>query len=75
MNRYQEQIITTSRKRKKPTVPQQDPFRRIRAFQPYFDLSIGVDLLVFGEEETARRLADGDAFMAHIWQESRPLGE
>ena len=52
---------------------QPDPWAQIRKFQPYFDLPIGVDLLVFSEEQIARRLEAGDAFIAHIWQESMPL--
>jgi len=52
---------------------QEDPLEQIRKFQPYFDLPIGVDLLVFSEGQIANRLQAGDAFMAHIWQESWPL--
>jgi hypothetical protein len=45
----------------------------IREFQPYFDLPIGVDVLVFSEEQIARRLQADDVFIARIWQESWPL--
>ena len=52
---------------------QEDPWEQVRKFQPYFDLPIGVDVLVFSEEQIARRLQAADAFITHIWQESRPL--
>jgi predicted nucleotidyltransferase len=47
-----------------------DPLERIRAFYPYFDLPIGVDLLVYHEGEIARRLQEGDGFMHQVWAES-----
>jgi len=47
-----------------------DPLERIRAFYPYFDLPIGVDLLVYTEEEITRRLREGDVFMQRLWAES-----
>ena len=47
---------------------------RIRAFYPYFDLPIAVDLLVYTEIEIAQRLRAGDPFMNKVWQESVALG-
>jgi predicted nucleotidyltransferase len=47
--------------------------QQIRLFYPYFDLPVGVDLLVYTEEQIARRLQAGDAFMTRIWEESRAL--
>lgn len=52
---------------------QEDPWEQIRKFQPYFDLPIGVDLLVFSEGQIARRLQAGDPFIARIWRESQLL--
>lgn len=52
---------------------QADPWELIRRFQPYFDLPLGVDLLVFSEEQIAHRLQAGDPFMSRIWRESWPL--
>ncbi len=51
-----------------------DRLAQIRRFYPYFDLPIGVDLLVYTQDEIERRLDAGDAFITRIWQESRPLG-
>lgn len=50
-----------------------DHLTQIRRFYPYFDLPIGVDLLVYGQDEVDRRLTAGDAFMTRIWGESQPL--
>jgi predicted nucleotidyltransferase len=52
---------------------QVEPLQQIRLFYPYFDLPIGVDLLVYTEEQIARRLQAGDAFMTRLWEESRAL--
>ena len=50
-----------------------DALEQIRRFYPYFDLSIGVDVLVYTEDDIARRLQAGDPFMTQVWEESRPL--
>lgn len=50
-----------------------DPLAQIRLFQSYFDLPIGVDVLVFPEGEVTRRIQAGDGFMTQIWNESVPL--
>jgi predicted nucleotidyltransferase len=47
--------------------------QQVRLFYPYFDLPIGVDVLVYTEEQIARRLQAGDAFMTRLWEESRAL--
>jgi len=52
---------------------QKSALERIRRFYPYFDLPIGVDVLVYTEDEIARRLQAGDAFVTRAWEESRPL--
>jgi len=52
---------------------QKDTLEQIRTFYTYFDLSIGVDVLVYTEDHIARRLQAGDAFMTRVWKESRPL--
>jgi predicted nucleotidyltransferase len=50
--------------------PQKEPLDWIRLFYPYFDLPLGVDLLVATETQITRRLQAGDPFMARIWTES-----
>lgn len=46
---------------------------QIRLFYAYFDLPIGVDLLVYSEEEIEHRLQTGDPFLSRIWAESQLL--
>jgi len=48
-------------------------FEHVCSFYPYFDLPIGVDLLVLTEGQIARRLQAEDAFMARVWKESQAL--
>jgi predicted nucleotidyltransferase len=50
-----------------------DPLRRILAFLPYFDLDLGVDLLVYTRVELDRELTAGNRFVQRIWRESIPL--
>jgi predicted nucleotidyltransferase len=50
-----------------------DSMEQIRSFYPYFDLPVGVDLLVFSQEQLARRLQAGDPFVRQVWRESRRL--
>ena len=50
-----------------------DPIERIRSFYPYFDLPIGVDLLVFTQDELKCRREEGDPFIERLWQESQLL--
>ena len=50
-----------------------NPIEQVRSFYPYFDLPIGVDLLVYTKEQLARRLHVGDAFVERMWQESQSL--
>jgi predicted nucleotidyltransferase len=52
---------------------QQDPIEQIQTFYPYFDLPVGVDLLVLTQDGLARRLQAGDAFAQRMRQESRVL--
>ena len=52
---------------------QKDTLEQIRRFYPYFDLPIDVDVLVYTEDDIARRLQAGDPFMVRAWEESRPL--
>ncbi len=49
------------------------PVDRIRRFYPYFDLPVGVDLLVLTQEELNRRLETADAFAERVWRQSQPL--
>lgn len=51
----------------------EDPLERVRSFYPYFDLPIGVDILVWTRDELERRLQRRDPSVERIWQESRPL--
>lgn len=51
----------------------QDPLEQVRAFSSYFDLPIGVDLLVYTQAQLTRQLAIGDAFVQRMWQESLVL--
>lgn len=50
-----------------------DPIAQIQALYAYFDLPLGVDILVYSEEQLARRLQAGDAFTRKMWQESLVL--
>jgi predicted nucleotidyltransferase len=50
-----------------------DPISRIRRFYGYFDLPIGVDVIVYTEMEVTRKLASGDPFLTTIWAESESL--
>lgn len=50
-----------------------EPMAQGRLFYSYFDLPIGVDVLVYTHDQVARRLQAGDAFMARIWAESQLL--
>lgn len=50
-----------------------EPLTQVPAFYSYFDLPIGVDILVCTQDRLARRLQAGDAFMERIWTESQLL--
>lgn len=50
-----------------------DPLEQIRGFYPYFDLPLGVDILVSTREQLTQRLQSGDAFARKMWQESLVL--
>ena len=50
-----------------------DPLEWVRAFYPYFDLPMPVDLLVYNEDQISRRLDSKDPGFAQIWRESLPL--
>ncbi len=39
----------------------------------YFDLPVGVDLLVYTQDQVTSRLLAGDEFMTRVWKESRVL--
>jgi len=51
----------------------EDPVERIRSFYPYFDLPVGVDVLVYTQDQLSRRLEVGDPFVARMWRESLAL--
>lgn len=50
-----------------------DPIERARLFYPYFDLPIGVDLLVWTTETLKQQLGTGNEFVIRAWQESIEL--
>jgi predicted nucleotidyltransferase len=50
-----------------------DPIEQIRRFYPYFDLPVGVDLLVMTRGRWTRRQQAGDAFAERIGRESVSL--
>ncbi len=47
-----------------------DPVARILRYLPYFDLSRGVDLLVYTRAEVQRALQEGNPFVQQAWGES-----
>ena len=47
-----------------------DPVQQVRQFYKFFNLPIGVDLLVFTEDEISHRLEHGDPFISQAWQEN-----
>jgi predicted nucleotidyltransferase len=51
----------------------EDALERIRAFYPYFELPIGVDLLVHRRKRLEQRLESGDPFVRRMWEESEVL--
>jgi predicted nucleotidyltransferase len=51
----------------------EDPIEQIRRFYPYFDLPVGVDLVVMTRGRWARRLQGGDAFAERVNGESVAL--
>jgi len=48
-----------------------NPLEKTRQYYPFFNLPVGVDLLVYTEGSIADRLATGDQFMQQIWNESQ----
>ena len=50
-----------------------DPLKAALDYLPYFALPVGVDLLVVGEAQVEKRLAQADPFMQRIWGESLEL--
>ena len=50
-----------------------DPIERARLFYPYFDLPIGVDLLVWTTEAWAQQLRVGNEFVRRVRQEGLAL--
>ena len=50
-----------------------DPIEQIQTFYPYFDLPVGVDLLVLTQDRLARRLEARDGFAERMWRESQVL--
>ena len=52
-----------------------DPLERARAFYPYFDLPVGVDVLSCAEDELNCQLQAGNHFWTGVWASSRSLLE
>jgi len=46
-----------------------DPVEQARRFYSYFDLPVGVDLLVLDGDQVLRRQKAGDPFIRRVWQE------
>lgn len=46
-----------------------EPFDWVRRCLRFFDLPIGVDVLVLRQDEVARRVAGGDPFLSRLWSE------
>jgi len=51
------------------------PLEQVRDYYPYFDLPIGVDILLMSGEEMHRRLQAQDDFISRIEQEGMILGD
>jgi predicted nucleotidyltransferase len=51
----------------------ENEIEQVRSFYPYFDLPIGVDLLIHTRDRLVRRLQAGDVFVKRMWQESLVL--
>jgi predicted nucleotidyltransferase len=54
--------------------PRFDPLESAREYLAYFELPIGVDVLVMTRSDVEKRLAEKDPFLSNIWPESLPLG-
>jgi len=52
-----------------------DPPELIRRYYPYFDLPMGVDVLVLDDETIERRLQEGDSFMRRLLAERVELAQ
>jgi len=50
-----------------------DLIEQIRAFYTYFDLPLGVDILVYTQTQLAEQLQTGDDFARKMWRESAVL--
>ena len=50
-----------------------DPLAWIRAFYGYFRLAVPVDILVYSEDQIARRMQSADPQFARLWKESLEL--
>ncbi len=53
--------------------PPFDPLEQTRRFLGFFDLPIGVDILVYSEGQLAARLQEGDPFLTAAWQDQIEL--
>jgi predicted nucleotidyltransferase len=50
-----------------------DPLERMRTFYNYFDLPVGVDLLVYAQDQVTSRLLAADEFMMRAWKDGLVL--
>jgi predicted nucleotidyltransferase len=50
------------------------PLEQVRDYYPYFDLPVGVDILLLSGEEVQRRLQTQDDFISRIEREGMTLG-
>lgn len=58
-------ILIVLQRQSKPDYTQQ-----VRSYSRYFDLPIGVDLLLLTQAEITCRLQENEAWMQRVWQES-----
>lgn len=50
-----------------------DPLEATLEYLRYFNLPVGVDLIIMGEEQIKQRLAEHDPFISKVWQEKMLL--
>ncbi|RME60039.1 nucleotidyltransferase domain-containing protein [Candidatus Parcubacteria bacterium] len=50
-----------------------NPLVEIQRFYPYFDLPVGVDILVYSEPQIQAGLQKNDPFISQVWAESLDL--
>jgi predicted nucleotidyltransferase len=49
------------------------PDEQVRRYYRFFDIPMGVDILVLDKESIDKRLKDGDRFISQLWAEQVEL--